>query len=61
MAGLYRQTGRNSEAITQLDALGELQLKAGMTQEAVVTIKQLVKLGPENANQYLQLLRQLER
>lgn len=32
-----------------------------MTQEAVVTIKQLVKLGPENANQYLQLLRQLER
>lgn len=61
LAGLYRQTGRNSEAITQLDALGELQLKAGMTQEAVVTIKQLVKLGPENANQYLQLLRQLER
>jgi tetratricopeptide (TPR) repeat protein len=61
LAGLYRQTGRNSEAITQLDALGELQLKAGLTQEAVVTIKQLVKLGPTNANQYLQLLRQLER
>lgn len=61
LAGLYRQTGRKAEAITQLDALGELQLKAGMTQEAIVTIKQLVKLGPENANQYLQLLRQLER
>jgi predicted Zn-dependent protease len=60
LAGIYRQMNRGPEAIAQLDALGDLQLKAGMTQEAIITIKQLLRLGPENAQQYITLLRQLE-
>jgi Flp pilus assembly protein TadD len=52
---------RSADAIHQLDALGELQLKSGMIQEAVTTVKQLLRLGPENAQQYIALLRQLEQ
>ena len=61
LAGIYRQMNRNPEAIQQLDALGELQLKSGLTQDAITTIKQLLRLGPENAQQYIEALRQLER
>jgi tetratricopeptide (TPR) repeat protein len=61
LAGIYRQMNRNAEAIHQLDALGELQLKSGLTQDAITTIKQLLRLGPENAQQYIEALRQLER
>lgn len=60
LAGIYRQMNRASDAITQLDALGDLQLKAGLTQDAAVTIKQLLRLGPENAQQYIKLLQQLD-
>lgn len=61
LAGIYRQMNRNADAIQQLDALGELQLKSGLTQDAITTIKQLLRLGPENAQQYIEALRQLER
>lgn len=61
LAGIYRQMNRNADAIAQLDSLGDLQLKAGMNHEAATTIKQLLRLGPENAQQYITLLRQLEQ
>ncbi|MBK8135740.1 MAG: hypothetical protein IPK52_07875 [Chloroflexi bacterium] len=60
LAGIYRQMNRTADAIVQLDALGELQMKAGMTHEAAITIKQLLRLGPQNSEQYVQLLRQIE-
>jgi tetratricopeptide (TPR) repeat protein len=59
MAGIYRQLGRNVEAITQLDALGEIQLEAGLHRDAVNTIKQIIKLKPANLNDYKRLLSQL--
>ncbi len=59
MAGIYRQLGRNQEAIEQLDALGELQLEAGLHRDAVNTIKQIIKLKPANLNDYKKLLSQL--
>jgi tetratricopeptide (TPR) repeat protein len=59
MAGIYRQLGRNAEAIAQLDALGELQLEAGLHRDAVNTIKQIIKLKPANLNDYKRLLSQL--
>ncbi|MDQ7026152.1 MAG: tetratricopeptide repeat protein [Anaerolineae bacterium] len=59
LASIYRRLNRTREAIEQLDALGELQLDAGLTQEACQTIKQIVTLGPENLDDYKRLLQQL--
>jgi len=59
MAGIYRQLGRNAEAIEQLDALGELQLESGNHRDAVNTIKLIIKLKPANVDDYRRLLSQL--
>lgn len=59
LAAVYQQLKRTKEAIEQLDALGELQLDAGLMQEACATIKQIIKLNPPNLAQYQALLAQL--
>lgn len=59
MAGIYRQLGRRTEAIEQLDALGELQLEAGNHRDAINTIKLIIKLKPDNVDDYRRLLSQL--
>lgn len=59
MATIYRRLGRKKEAIAQLDALGDLQLEAGLHDEAVKTIKQIVDIGPDDPTPYRQLLTQL--
>lgn len=59
IAAVYRQLNRRTDAITHLDALGEMQLDAGMYQEACTTIRQIVALNPPNLGQYQTLLQQL--
>jgi tetratricopeptide (TPR) repeat protein len=59
LAAVYRQTNRRMEAIAQLDALGELQLEAGLYQDACATIKQIMTLQPNDMEQYRNLLSQL--
>jgi hypothetical protein len=59
LAAIYRQLGRKREAIVQLDALGELQLEAGMHKDAATTIKQIISLNPEHVEDYRKLLAQL--
>jgi tetratricopeptide (TPR) repeat protein len=59
LAAVYRQTKRNADAIAQLDALGELQLQAGLYQDACTTIKQIISLQPADVEQYKNLLSQL--
>jgi tetratricopeptide (TPR) repeat protein len=59
LAQMYRQMKRKSDAIDQLDVLGELQLEAGMQEDARKTIQQIIKLGPDNMNDYKRLLSQL--
>lgn len=59
LAAVYRQIKRIQDAIAQLDALGELQLEAGLYQDACATIKQIVALGPNDVAQYRNLLAQL--
>ncbi len=59
LAAVYRQIKRVQDAIAQLDALGELQLEAGLYQDACATIKQIVVLGPNDIEQYKNLLTQL--
>jgi tetratricopeptide (TPR) repeat protein len=59
LAAVYRQTNRRDDAIAQLDALGELQLEAGLYQDACATIKQILGLQPSDIEQYKSLLTQL--
>ncbi len=59
MAAVYRQTNRKDDAIAQLDALGDLQLEAGLYQDACVTINTIISLQPNDMEQYRNLLAQL--
>jgi tetratricopeptide (TPR) repeat protein len=56
LARLYTQQGMKREAIAELDALGEMQLEAGLRDEAIQTVKQIIALEPANVEAYRQLL-----
>jgi tetratricopeptide (TPR) repeat protein len=60
LAKLYLDLRRRKEAIAELDAIGELQLKMEMPQEAIRTIQAIIRLGPEDVESYRQLLAQLQ-
>jgi tetratricopeptide (TPR) repeat protein len=60
LASIYRKLGDNAKAIEQLDALGELQLDAGMHKDAANTIRQIISMKPERIEEYKKLLMQLE-
>ena len=59
LAMILKQLNRKAEAIEQLDVLGELQLEAGLHEDARGTIKQIIDLEPENIEDYRRLLSQL--
>lgn len=59
LAAIYRQLNRTRDAVMQLDALGELQLEAGLHEEAAHTIRQIIALNPEGVEDYKRLLSQL--
>lgn len=56
LAKIYVQQGMKREAVAELDALGEMQLEAGLKDEAVQTVKQIIALKPANVEAYRQLL-----
>jgi predicted Zn-dependent protease len=60
LAEAYRAAGRNADAISQFDALGEIQLDAGQTKEAAKTIKTILELDPPDVEGYRELLRNIE-
>lgn len=59
LAAVYRQLKRKDDAIAQLDALGDLQLEAGLYQDACATINTIISLQPVDLDQYRNLLTQL--
>ncbi len=59
LAAIYRQLNRKEDAIKQLDALGELQLEAGLHQDAITTIRQIIAMNPPGIEDYKRLLGQL--
>jgi tetratricopeptide (TPR) repeat protein len=61
LARVYVQQGMKREAIAELDALGEMQLEAGLRDEAVQTVEQIIALKPENVEAYRQLLDHIRR
>jgi tetratricopeptide (TPR) repeat protein len=60
LAQAYYQAGRVQDAVAKLDTLAESLLEAGKKEEAVVVINQILLMGPPNAEQYRQLLMQLQ-
>ncbi len=60
LAQAYHQAGRMEEAVKELDTLAESLLDTGKKEEAVVVINQILLINPPNAEQYRQLLMQLQ-
>lgn len=61
LAQQYQQAGRVEDAVTELDAVADAFLTAGRKEEAMVTINQILLINPPNAEQYRQLLMQLQQ
>ncbi|HEY4690939.1 MAG TPA: tetratricopeptide repeat protein [Anaerolineae bacterium] len=59
LAQAYIENRQIPEGIAQLDALGDLQMNAGLKREAVATIKAIIALNPPNAAEYRRLLTQI--
>jgi tetratricopeptide (TPR) repeat protein len=59
LATIFEQLGRKQDAIKHLDALGELQLEAGQHQDACNTLRRIIKMNPEGADDYKRLVAQL--
>jgi tetratricopeptide (TPR) repeat protein len=60
LADLYRKSGRIPEAIAQLDAIGDTLMASGDTQAVVEVVNQILMMNPPNAEQYREVLRQLQ-
>ena len=60
IAQQYQQAGRITDAVAQLDSLAESLLTSNKKEEAIVVINQILLMGPPNAEQYRQLLMQLQ-
>lgn len=60
LAEAYKAAGRTADAIAQYDALGEIQLDAGQTEDAIRSIQAIVDLDPPDAEGYVELLRNLK-
>ncbi len=61
LAQQYQQAGQIGNAVAELDAIAESLLTVGRKEEAMVTINQILLMNPPNAEQYRQLLRQLQQ
>jgi tetratricopeptide (TPR) repeat protein len=59
LARAYIDAGKSEEAIRELDALGELQLDAGLRKQASATVRLIISLNPKNVDAYRRLLAQL--
>jgi tetratricopeptide (TPR) repeat protein len=60
LAKTYLDLRLKEEAITALDAVGEIQLGTGQTKDAIRTIQAIIRLGPQQVEGYQQLLSQLQ-
>lgn len=56
LAARYEKSNMQKEAIEQYDMLGELQLEAGLRDDAVRTIKKILSLNPDDPAGYNKLL-----
>ena len=61
LAQAFQQAGRHGDAVAQLDSLAEALLNSGKKEEALVIVNQILLMNPPNADQYRQLLTQLQQ
>ena len=59
LAEAYKAAGRTADAISQYDALGEIQLDAGQNEDAIRSIQAIIDLDPPDVEDYVELLRNL--
>ncbi|HRQ33621.1 MAG TPA: tetratricopeptide repeat protein, partial [Anaerolineales bacterium] len=60
LANAYQHAGRIEDAVLQLDNLADALLTQQKKEEAMVVINQILLLNPPNAEQYRQLLQQIQ-
>ena len=60
LAEQYRRGGRMEDAIAQYDSIGEMLLEVGDKEGALQAITMLLTLNPPNADEYRQLLTQIQ-
>jgi tetratricopeptide (TPR) repeat protein len=60
LAEEYRQAGKITEAIAQLDTLGEICLDVGDKQAAIQAIETILSMNPTNLDQYRSVLAKLK-
>jgi tetratricopeptide (TPR) repeat protein len=60
LARFYQERGRKGDAIAQLDALSELQIRAGQQHKAAETVRAILAMQPAAPDSYRQLLAELE-
>ncbi|HKI55213.1 MAG TPA: tetratricopeptide repeat protein [Anaerolineales bacterium] len=60
LAQAYQRAGRVEDAVAKLDTLAETLLEDEKKDEALVVINQILLMNPPNAEQYRQLLMQLQ-
>lgn len=59
LAAAFARQGMTREAIAEYDALGEMQLEAGLREEAARTIQTIISLGPDDVEGYRHLFSQI--
>jgi tetratricopeptide (TPR) repeat protein len=61
LSRIYIGLEMKTEAIAELDVIGELQLEAGRKEEAVRTLRTIIDLEPDEKDSYTQLLEELDQ
>jgi tetratricopeptide (TPR) repeat protein len=59
LAAFYVQLGLTKQALAEYNTLGEMQLDAGLPDDAASTIETIIKLGPDDPDAYRRLLAQI--
>lgn len=59
LAAFYVQLGLTKQALDEYNTLGEMQLDAGLPDDAAHTIETIIKLGPDDPEAYRRLLAQI--
>jgi tetratricopeptide (TPR) repeat protein len=60
LAAVYARQKMVRQAIAEYDALGEMQLEAGLREDAARTIQTIISLGPDDVEGYRRLYSQIK-
>lgn len=61
LVDVYRDAGRTTEAVSQLDEIGDMLLDAGDRAGAIQTLEMIISLEPPNKAEYQHLLEQIKK